>query len=1161
MAKNNFTFQTALKLNSAGFKKGVKEVQSALNSLKSSFLTLAGALGAGLGFTQLISNLKDTAVQLSVAKSTLENVSKTTKTFETEMGAVNVEITNYAENLEFVKRLSRDYSQDLVSLTENFAQFHAACEGTNLSLENQKMVFESLTKAAAYYHMSADRSKDMMTAITQMMSKGKVSAEELRRQLGNALPGAFNLMAAAMGVSTAQLEDMMKKGQVVSAEVLPKFAAMLNQVTQNANFDSLQMSMNKLRNTWYELVDNSGAEGLFKGVIEGSNKVLTVLSNNIRTIKSSLKGIAAGILAFSGFKWLTSQGDKFVADTEKNLKRLHEAKMKWFRESYVMGGQPGATPGLQSLEGIPGTPLATGNYKIMTKDELQNLKEYNQTVIQIAKNRRDLLVPMTKEWKKQQEIVREGKAINREINKQLGATKALIPGVLTLKKAWAGVVSTVKSIGAALKANAIMMIVSAILGAISSMRDYFKQIKEETKRIGSIFSDYQNEMKQVEAQTDSTNRKLQAQLSIIQDTNKEFATRKRALEDINKTLGLTGDNAFGVDALDKTKQAYKDIVNVVEQWIKASTTLAKVQAHAAAGAQAEADIIRLNAQIEAKRLRLREISTGKGADENGNTVYGAKSPRYLLEFNRLNKEIQLAETEIDQLRRVSKSADEVVTELYNDYYGLMSGSTQNNGGGGDKVETELSKVVEKFNKDKKELEHKLREHAITQEEYNQELNKLVQKYWEEAAGTGQMSIDQILAKMDKGKTLTAMEKWYKDLYEAAQQAAFDATINAAAEAIQKATEDAIEEADKKLKDDLDEFIDKMEKATQADLEALLTDKPGKKTRDVTFDYKKTASDKQSEQLDIHNDYVKELEDAIDDIVSKYDNLADAAQSVQDKIAQWRQELSLAKKEAATMEEALKISKIQEDIDELKRSINDAVFGGIKNMASSLDRVIKGMETLKNTLEDTDSSGWEKFMAIFNELVQIVETFTTAIQTVQTIQKLSTQMDEAEAALIATKISLLEKELMLRQAIAAQKALDVKQTEKQAAANIAESATAKAAASAKAGEAVAGATASGAKLPFPYNLAAIAAGIAAVLAALAAMSKFANGGIVGGSSYSGDNQVVRVNSGELILNKQQQATLFKAIKSGNFGGGGNVQFKIRGTDLIGVMNNEIRRQRG
>ena len=75
-------------------------------------------------------------------------------------------------------------------------------------------------------------------------------------------------------------------------------------------------------------------------------------------------------------------------------------------------------------------------------------------------------------------------------------------------------------------------------------------------------------------------------------------------------------------------------------------------------------------------------------------------------------------------------------------------------------------------------------------------------------------------------------------------------------------------------------------------------------------------------------------------------------------------------------------------------------------------------------------------------------------------------------------------------------------------------------------------------------------------------KFATGGIVPGNSYTGDRVVASVNSGEMILNKRQQNTLFRAINSGSIVGSGmnnEVQFKISGTDLVGVLNNNTRKQ--
>ena len=103
-----------------------------------------------------------------------------------------------------------------------------------------------------------------------------------------------------------------------------------------------------------------------------------------------------------------------------------------------------------------------------------------------------------------------------------------------------------------------------------------------------------------------------------------------------------------------------------------------------------------------------------------------------------------------------------------------------------------------------------------------------------------------------------------------------------------------------------------------------------------------------------------------------------------------------------------------------------------------------------------------------------------------------------------------------------------------------------------------------KLPFPYNLAALAASIGAIIAAFAAvkgLSKFAKGGIVGGNSTTGDNNVIRANSGEMILTKAQQGTLFNMLNGKGGLGGGNVEFKIRGTDLVGTLNNYNQKRRG
>ena len=110
------------------------------------------------------------------------------------------------------------------------------------------------------------------------------------------------------------------------------------------------------------------------------------------------------------------------------------------------------------------------------------------------------------------------------------------------------------------------------------------------------------------------------------------------------------------------------------------------------------------------------------------------------------------------------------------------------------------------------------------------------------------------------------------------------------------------------------------------------------------------------------------------------------------------------------------------------------------------------------------------------------------------------------------------------------------------------------------EAVAGAASSMSAIPIvgPVLAAAAVLGIVALLAAN--MKKFAKGGIVGGNSTMGDNNVVRANSGEMILTKGQQGTLFNMLNGkASISNGG--EWKVRGTDLIKVISNTQNKMRG
>lgn len=173
------------------------------------------------------------------------------------------------QGMDYVRKEAERLGIVLPVAVQGFTKLSAAAKGTSLQGQGVRDIFSSVSAASAKLGLSADETNGALLAISQMMSKGVVSAEELRGQLGERLPGAFQAAARAMGVSTAKLGDMLQKGEIMADDFLPKFAKALNEtfnITATESIESARSQLNRLSNAWLEFKLAISDSGFLDGV-------------------------------------------------------------------------------------------------------------------------------------------------------------------------------------------------------------------------------------------------------------------------------------------------------------------------------------------------------------------------------------------------------------------------------------------------------------------------------------------------------------------------------------------------------------------------------------------------------------------------------------------------------------------------------------------------------------------------------------------------------------------------------------------------------------------------------------------------------------------------------------------------------------------------------
>ena len=230
---------------------------------------VGGAIGAQVGgIRQALGATGDYVAELSKLRIALAGVSKNQ--------------ADYEKNLSNVNKLSKQFLLPLKDTTQQYTKLQASVAGAGLSTKETETVFKGISAAIIATGGTTEDLNSALRATSQVFSKGKVSAEELRQQIGERLPGAFTIFAASLNKTPQELDKALEDGKVTLNDFLKfseelfkrygKTASIIADAPQNAGA-RLTIALDRLNTEVGRFIQPIGAQ--FQSLATGIVNALT----------------------------------------------------------------------------------------------------------------------------------------------------------------------------------------------------------------------------------------------------------------------------------------------------------------------------------------------------------------------------------------------------------------------------------------------------------------------------------------------------------------------------------------------------------------------------------------------------------------------------------------------------------------------------------------------------------------------------------------------------------------------------------------------------------------------------------------------------------------------------------------------------------------------
>jgi tape measure domain-containing protein len=271
-------------------------------------------------------------------------------------------------------------------LSEGFVSFGIASRAAGFSAKTTEDIFVRVATALRAAGAGSLQTQRAFYALQQMLSKGVVAAEELRRQLGEALPGASDLMTKAYNrlhpaqqVTNLGFTKLLENGKIISREILPEFSRVLEEEFAPAlagKAGSLDATLTRASNAWERFKLNIGQTNFqnissgFKWLEERLTNINAILQNSEGFWQSYYKIVnevayGSGIFTESITRWW-----KGIMADEKEVAALNQ-------KAFERGS-------LQYAEGIQNRKELAKMTKQEVQDRMKALKSEIDTKTEIA---------------------------------------------------------------------------------------------------------------------------------------------------------------------------------------------------------------------------------------------------------------------------------------------------------------------------------------------------------------------------------------------------------------------------------------------------------------------------------------------------------------------------------------------------------------------------------------------------------------------------------------------------------------------------------------------------------------------------------------------------------------------------------------------------------